>query len=209
MGGMKICIDAGHGGTDPGAVGHDPFRLEEKEVVLPLALRLEEELESLGHWVALTRRRDRPVSLDERVDFANRLEAELFVSLHVNAALQSSVEGMEVFHYPGSIRGQQFGEAVLRHMLIAAPGHRDRGVKPAEFLVLRATEMPAILVECEFLSNPEQLQFLAVPENRVILAQAIAAGIHAEALRRPMPASRGTFSSTLRSPSERESSGRR
>jgi N-acetylmuramoyl-L-alanine amidase len=104
---MKICIDAGHGGTDPGAIGTQPFRLEEKDFNLRLALLLEEELEAKGHWTIVTRRQDRSLSLPARADFSNRLGAELFVSIHANAAGMPAVEGMEIYHFPGSEKGQR------------------------------------------------------------------------------------------------------
>ena len=123
---MKACVDPGHGGADPGAVGTTPFRLEEKVVNLDTALLLEGELESRGHWVVMTRRQDRSVGLEARASFANRLAAELFVSVHANAAAVVSVQGMEVFHFPGTAESGRYGDAVLRSMLAAFPGHVDR-----------------------------------------------------------------------------------
>ncbi len=175
---MKVCIDAGHGGSDPGAVGTRPFVLREKTFTLDVSLMLEEELELRGHWVVMTRRQDRTVSFEARAGFANRLDAELFVSIHANAAATRTAEGMEVFHFPDSQSGRIAARRVLRLMLRAFPTHRNRGVKEANFAVLRLTRMPAILVECEFLSNPTQLRFLANPRNQRKLAVAIAEGIH-------------------------------
>lgn len=171
---MKICIDAGHGGYDPGAVGKKPVRLEEKVFNLQLAILLEQELEQSGHWVVMTRRIDRNLALIARSDFANRLQAELFISLHANAAADPTVSGMEVFHFPGSGPGAQFAGRILSEMIRQFPGHRNRGVKEANFSVLRRTRMPAVLVESEFLSNPDQLVFLNNPNNQQQLAQAIA-----------------------------------
>jgi N-acetylmuramoyl-L-alanine amidase len=176
---MKICIDPGHGGTDPGAIGTDPFQLEEKEFNLSLALLLEEELESRGHWVVMTRKRDRSVSLHARASFSNRLGAEFFVSIHANAAGTPAAEGMEVFHFPDSVKGGRAASAVLNSITGAFPDHRNRGVKEANFAVLRLTAMTAILIECEFITNPNQLQFLADPQNQQELAVAIANGIDA------------------------------
>lgn len=174
---MKVCVDAGHGGTDPGAVGRQPFELLEKDCTLALALALEEELELRGHWVVMTRRQDRTVSLESRATFANRLGAELFVSVHANAAATRTAEGMEVFHFPDSSAGRLAARRVLRLMLRDFPAHRNRGIKEANFAVLRRTVMPAILVECEFLTNPTQLRFLASTRNQRKLARAIAEGI--------------------------------
>jgi N-acetylmuramoyl-L-alanine amidase len=176
---LKICIDPGHGGGDPGAIGTQPFRLEEKDFNLSLALLLEEELEARGHWTIMTRRCDRSLSLAARADFANRLEAELFVSIHANAAGTPAVEGMEVYCFPGSATGQRAATQVLNEMIRMFPGHRNRGVKEANFDVLRLTEMTAILIESEFLTQPAQLEFLADPQNQRNLALAISAGISA------------------------------
>ena len=176
---MKICIDPGHGGMDSGAVGTEPFHLEEKDFNLELALLLEGELQSRGHMVVMTRRRDRSLGLSSRANFANRLDAKLFVSIHANAAGTPSAEGMEVFHFPGSASGNNAATTVLNEMVANFPNNRNRGVKEANFAVLRLTDMPAILVECEFISNPVQLQFLADPQNRQQLAAAIADGIDA------------------------------
>jgi len=174
---MKVCIDAGHGGSDSGAVGSRPVTLLEKSFTLDLALLLEEELELRGHWVVMTRRKDRAVSLAARAGFANRLDAELFIAIHANAAATRQAEGMEVFHFPDSEAGRARAKRVLQSMQRAFPTHRNRGVKEANFAVLRLTAMPAILVECEFLTNPTQLRFLASPRNQEKLAAAIADGI--------------------------------
>lgn len=125
----------------------------------------------------MTRRVDRTLSLGARARFANRSNADLFISIHANSASITSAEGMEVFHFEGSVQGAAAARRALDSMLATFPGHRDRGVKTANFAVLRLTLMPAILVECEFLSNPTQLQFLADPNNQAGLAQAIAAAV--------------------------------
>jgi N-acetylmuramoyl-L-alanine amidase len=174
---MKICLDPGHGGRDPGAVGTDPFTLEEKEINLSVASFLEEKLENAGHWVAMTRRRDIFIKLDSRAEFANRLEADLFISLHTNSFRSSTVSGIEVYHYPNSEEGRTAAENILASLIASFPDHNNRGVKTRDFVVLKKTEMPAVLVEVEFLSNPEQLQFLADEDNREGLAEATATGI--------------------------------
>ncbi|MEM1181147.1 MAG: N-acetylmuramoyl-L-alanine amidase [Acidobacteriota bacterium] len=173
---MRVCVDPGHGGTDPGAVGTDPFELLEKDVNLAVALMLEEELEAMGHGVIMTRRQDRSLGLTARAHFANRFATDLFVSVHANAGAPSA-EGMEVFNFPGSIKGSAAAKLVLDEMVGDFPDHRNRGVKEANFTVLRRTIMPAILVELEFLTNPQQLVFLADVGNQRVLAAAIARGV--------------------------------
>ena len=176
---VKICIDSGHGGHDPGAVGTQPFLYEEKASNLSTALQLEDALKPLGHSVIMTRRQDRSLSLSARADFANRHGAALFVSIHANAAATPAAEGMEVFHFPGSMAGEAAATQVLTSMLNQFPNHRNRGVKEGNWAVLRLTHMPAILIECEFITNPDQLLFLHDPQNQLVLAHAIATGIHA------------------------------
>jgi len=174
---MKVCVDAGHGGADPGAIGNEPRRLEEKDVTLTLAFLLEEELALRGHEVIMTRRQDRTLALDARAEFANRYEAELLLSLHCNAAADPRIEGMEVFHRPGSKAGREAGATILTHMLAAFPGHENRGVKEADFTVLRESTATGVLIEAEFLTNPAQLRFLGDAKNQRGLARAIAAGV--------------------------------
>jgi len=202
---VKICVDAGHGGSDPGAVGTAPYRLEEKRVTLEIALTLEAELADREHGVVMTRRRDRTVGLVPRARFANRLKADLFVSIHANAALSAAVEGMEVYHFPGSAGGRRAATAVLESMVTAFPGHRNRGLKEANFAVLRETRMPAILIETEFITSPRQLVFLSDPEQQEALVEAIADGIDDLGGRGPRPSSSTPRSAqtTTRSPTRR------
>jgi N-acetylmuramoyl-L-alanine amidase len=178
---MRVCIDPGHGGSDPGAVGRDPFTLAEKKVVLGVGTLLAAAVESLGWTALMTRRRDRAVSLAGRAAFANRYRADLFVSVHANAAASPVAEGIEVFHFPESARGRSVAFHVLDRLLKRFPDHRSRGIKEANFAVLRLTAMPAILVECEFLTHPRQLEFLADEGNQAALADAISEGLAAAA----------------------------
>jgi N-acetylmuramoyl-L-alanine amidase len=125
----------------------------------------------------MTRRQDRTLALDARAEFANRYEAELLLSLHCNAAADPRIEGMEVFHRPGSKAGREAGATILTHMLAAFPGHENRGVKEADFTVLRESSATGVLIEAEFLTNPAQLRFLGDAKNQRGLARAIAAGV--------------------------------
>jgi len=174
---MKICLDPGHGGSDPGAIGTIPFKLEEKEINLSISKFLEENLEVLVHWVAMTRRRDSFVSLEARSVFANQHEADLFVSIHTNSFFSPAVNGIEVYHALGSGKGKTLAENILESLMSSFPNHKNRGVKAGNLKVLKETKMPAVLVEVEFLSNPDQLRFLADENNRQLIASAISNGI--------------------------------
>ncbi|MBU0943541.1 MAG: N-acetylmuramoyl-L-alanine amidase [Proteobacteria bacterium] len=185
---MKICIDPGHGGTDPGAVGRCGDQdLCEHDIALQICLSLEELLLEQGHLTYLTRRVDRNLSLPARTQFANRYQADLFISIHCNAAYQPTAAGIETWIHPFSNVGRQYATPIQKSLTQALSDHKNRGVKEADFHVLRETAMPAVLVETEFISNPEQAEFLAKGENQRRIAQAIAEGI-SQACLQPAPA---------------------
>lgn len=172
---MLIVLDPGHGGHDPGAVG--PTGLRESDIVLDVAKRVRDLLLDSGHKVRLTRETDCYVSLSARAEFANRERAELFVSVHCNAATDPRAHGTETWYYPSSVNGRRLAE-VLQQALVAALRRRDRGLKTSSNLtVLRRTVMPAALVELAFISNDEEEQLLGLDEVRMAAATAIAEGV--------------------------------
>lgn len=148
---MIIVLDPGHGGHDPGAVG--PTGLREADVVLDVARRARLLFDAGGHDCRLTRDADAYVTLETRADFANRLGADLFVSIHCNAAESRDAHGTETWYYEGSDVGEQIATLTQSHLLQRC-GRRDRGIKATRsFSVLRRTRMPAVLVELAFISN--------------------------------------------------------
>jgi len=176
---MRITIDPGHGGKDPGAVRRwTPYKgLTEAEVVLDIGLDVRDRLVLLGHEVRMTRETDEFIPLSDRAAMGD--DADLFVSIHANAATSQSAHGAEVLYYPGSKQGRSCAELILRH-LVHYMGLRSRGTKTRKNLaVLRRTKCPAVLVETCFLSNPEEGVKLGVPEIRHSFAVAIVAGIEA------------------------------
>jgi N-acetylmuramoyl-L-alanine amidase len=203
-----VAIDPGHGGGDTGAVGALPpgtqtglpsrtdaqgrTVLQEKDVNLDIALRLDVLMRAQGARTLLTRTQDlaggdRPYTtegadLKARVDIANAVGADIFVSVH-NNSLAATTSGTETFHfYYSSAAARTLAQDVHTEM-IAALGLPDRGVKTAGFYVLRNTRMPAILVEGAFLSNPDEALLLADPAVRQRIADAIGRGIAAYAAR--------------------------
>ena len=176
---MRVCIDPGHGGNDPGAVGREPYALREKTVTLAIGRLLAAAVRRREWDPVVTRLRDRSVGLAARAGFANRYRADLFVSVHANAAALPTVEGMEVYHFPAAAQGRSIAFHVLDRMLARFPDHTSRGVKEANFAVLRLTRMPAVLVEAEFVTSPRQLPFLADGANQRGLAEAIVEGLAA------------------------------
>ncbi|HIE12116.1 MAG TPA: N-acetylmuramoyl-L-alanine amidase [Desulfotomaculum sp.] len=178
---MRLCLDPGHGGYDPGAVG--PAGLKEKDVVLAVALETASLLKNSPVEVTFTRTTDRvPWSAEKRRELAMRAEiangsgADLFVSIHCNGAADPGANGTETYYYEGSSRGAKAAEGI-QHRLVAALKLRDRGVKTADFYVLRKTAMPAVLAELAFITNPQEEKLLAQPDFRTRAARAIAQGV--------------------------------
>ena len=171
----KICIDPGHGGADNGAAwGH----AEEDDINLIVAYLLRCELEKRGVEVVMTRETDVEVTLEKRCMIANQARADYFVSIHCDAFHKETASGISTHVFRGASEvSMALAERVQGAMLTRFPDHLNRGVKLAGFYVLRHTLMPAVLVECEFISNPETRRFLREPENQLAIARAVAEGI--------------------------------
>ncbi|MFJ7976567.1 N-acetylmuramoyl-L-alanine amidase [Peribacillus sp. NPDC096379] len=174
-----IVIDPGHGGTDPGAVG---FGLYEKTVVLDTALKVKQLLKQTPFDVQLTREKDVYISKDNRSAFANNLKADIFVSIHANSVNDSSANGTETYYYKSAATNTRITESAelakaIQARLIEAWNLRDREVKTAEYVVLKKTNMPAVLAELGFISNASDNEKLASPSWRQKAADAIFLGI--------------------------------
>lgn len=169
-----VVIDAGHGGRDPGAVGIGGLR--EKDVVIDISRQVAQILEQNGVTVVMTRQDDRTIGLAPRTQLANRVNANLFVSIHANAISMSrpDVNGLETYYFSS---GQRLAQTIHRSMLRSFPNMRDRRVRRARFYVLRHTNMPAVLVETGFVTGRDDARMLANPTQRTRMAEAIAQGI--------------------------------
>jgi len=190
---MKIYLDPGHGegvkGTpDPGAIG--PTGLTENTVTFDLAKRLGHLLREKGYQVlgaTLTAARD-DENLNEAIAAANAQEADLFISLHCNAAASPKARGVEAW-YGGSGTAQVVAEAILHRIGEQVAGGKgawvqgrryplvNRGAKKGRFAVLTKTRMPAVLVELAFISNSQEEAWLKERTVRQQFAQAIADAI--------------------------------
>ncbi len=195
-----ICLDAGHGGKDPGfSVGSN----HEKQYTLLLAKELDAQLTRAGFKVCLTRKRDVYLERAERPDLARRRRADLFISLHFNAteSAAKSVQGIEVYCLtpagaPSSNAGGEGGGAGWfagnryndQNMFLAYQvqkalthdlGAEDRGVHRARFEVLREATMPAVLIEGGFMSHPTEGRKIFNPAYRQQMARAIVDGVAA------------------------------
>lgn len=170
---IVVVVDPGHGGGDPGAIGIGG--LQEKQVVLDISRQVATILQRQGIQALLTRYDDREIDLQPRVDFAERVNASLFVSIHANAISLSrpDVNGLETYYYDtGGRLARTIHESILRRT-----GIPDRRLRRARFYVLRKTSMPAVLVETGFVTGADDAVRLRNPAYRRRMAEAIAEGI--------------------------------
>lgn len=150
---IDLTIDAGHGGKDSGAVG--TTGVKEKDITLKLALKVGKILSSRGVSVNYTRTDDSSVELSQRAAIANNSKARFFLSIHINSASSPTANGTETYAFSAGGQGEKLAAAVQKN-LVAAIGLTNRGVKFANFAVLRETAMPAALTEVNFICNPKE-----------------------------------------------------
>jgi N-acetylmuramoyl-L-alanine amidase len=216
LGVRRIVIDAGHGGHDPGTIGRKG--LQEKDLVLDVALRLDRLLRSeLGAETLLTRSTDVFVGLEERTAIANSKDADLFLSIHANSSRNRTARGIETY-YLNFAQDPHAEEVAARENAISAatikdlqklvkaitlnskidesrdfaasvqegmvgsmrprnPRTEDRGTRTAPFYVLIGANMPSVLAEIAFVSNPEEERLLASADQREKIARGLFEGV--------------------------------
>lgn len=169
-----IVLDAGHGGSASGAYYEETA---EKDLNLAIAKRVEAILNALGYRTVMTRQEDVDLGLYERAWIANAAEADIFVSIHCNAAEDHpDFQGTYVYHYPGSKRGMALAQSI-QTQACAFTGSIDQGIDSANFVVVREPYMPAVLVETGFMTCHEELERLRDGSYQTRMAQGIAQGI--------------------------------
>jgi len=176
-----VAIDNGHGLNTPGKqtpIFPDGTITKEWEFNYPTAKKLGSLLEAQGIKVIYVSPTEQDTLLKHRTDLANQAKADLFVSIHYNGyrGVWGSHGGIETYHYPGAEKGYALATSVQKE-LIKKTGWRDRGVKTADFHVLRESKMPAILVECGFMDNPEEAALMVEESHQNRCAEAIYQGI--------------------------------
>lgn len=170
---ILIIIDPGHGGSDPGAIS-PILNMKESEIVLDISLRLNKLLTEEGFRTYMTRvdnlNKDFKLDLQDRVDAANALQADLFISVHANSFMSNSISGIETFYSPKDMDGKKLAQ-VIQSTLIDDLKMVDRGAKPTSYFVLEHTIMPAALIETGFLSNSSDEAKLATNSYREQVAE--------------------------------------
>jgi N-acetylmuramoyl-L-alanine amidase len=177
LSGITIMLDPGHGGSDTGAIGPLGAKYAEKDINLKTALKLRDELKALGAKVLMTRTSDVYVSLSNRLTASRNSKPDMFLSIHANSMADnvdiSKIYGFSV-HYKealakplSTILANQSGEV----------GRRNRGIKYANFYVVRGTWTPSMLIECGFVPNPDEFELLTNEYEQTKLAKSLAEGI--------------------------------
>jgi len=167
-----VVIDAGHGGHDDGASTRYGGR--EKDATLDVVMRLRPKLEAAGFKTVMTRSSDRYIPLDTRARISNRNDNVIFVSIHFNYSPRSYIHGSEVY-YRSRCSTRLAGNILSQ--VSAIPGAISRGIRTANFRVLKKNQYPAVLVECGYLTNPVEGRRCANGAYRDQLATAISRGI--------------------------------
>ena len=180
---IVVVIDAGHGGNDPGKVSKDGIM--EKDVNLAIALKLKQRLEGKGIKVILTR--DSDICLAEtgatnkkKSDMINRMElvngsgADLLISIHQNSYKDTNVKGAQVFYYSGSDESRKLAERIQTEIKQTVDKENNRKIKANDdYYILRKSACPAVIIECGFLSCPEETRKLVDEKYQDELAVAI------------------------------------
>lgn len=173
---MKVFIGVGHGGSDGGAVANG---VKEKDLNLSIAKACRDELVRHGVEVRMSRSKDENDTLSEEIKECNAFSPDLAVDIHCNAG---QGDGAEVFHHHGGGKGKTLAENILSE--IVKVGQNSRGAKIRKnsngkdyYGFIRETSCPAVIVECAFVDNAQDLKILATESDRKKVGQAIAKGI--------------------------------
>lgn len=180
---LKVCVDAGHGGKDPGAVG--PTGCKESDVVLKITLALTEHLSRAGVEIVLPRVTDAFIPLDGIVAMATKEKVHLAIAIHANASPTHTACGIETLYNAKDSRAKALANVVQQAMMKFAVGHKDRGIKGSpspeyprrDYVLVQAQTYPSILIETEFISHPVQEQWLQQTDTQNGIAYALARGI--------------------------------
>ena len=167
-----VVIDPGHGGFDRGGIRSNI--IPEKGVALDVARRLRTYLADAGFRTVMTRSGDTFVTLDRRVAIANGQRRAIFVSIHFNSAPRKGADGIETFY--ASARAKRLASLIQRYAMKTTSGE-NRGIKRARFYVLRRSRIPAVLIECGFLTNRQDARRASQAAWRDQLARQIARAI--------------------------------
>ena len=185
--GLTVVLDAGHGGTDPVKIGVNGEK--EKELNLEITMLLKEKLEKQGIQVVLTRDSDgglydeqsnnkKVQDLQRRCELIHKTSPRCAVSIHQNSYTTPEVKGAQVFYYTNSAEGKKLAEGLQTALVEGVDPENHREAKGnTSYYLLKKTDVPLAIVECGFLSNPEEAGLLATKEYQEKVAEAVCTGI--------------------------------
>ena len=175
-----VCIDPGHGGKDPGKPKGTKKMKDEKDLNLAIAKKLGNYIANRieGASVMYTRTKDETISLDDRVKLANKKKADYFISIHCNSNPNKYVKGTKTHIHAHSFTASRMLALRIEKELGTRGGRNSRGIMSAKdrgynLFVLQYTDMPAVLVETGFMSNPSEERYLNSEQGQDLLASAI------------------------------------
>jgi len=171
--GATVVIDPGHGGEDPGAATTDGAT--EADACWAMATRLADRLASFGAKVRFTRTEPEAPDTSERAGRANDVDADVFLSIHLNEHAEPTAEGSSTYYFGGSPAGEALADQIQDHLVRL--GLRDCRSHARSYAILRETRMPAVLIEPVFITNPDEAKRLEDHEFLSNIADAIAAGV--------------------------------
>lgn len=182
-----IIIDAGHGGIDPGAKGKGG--LIEKDVNLDIAKKLKRFVEEGGGIAIMIREEDEGIYSQDspnkkREDMKNRKQiikesnGDMFISIHINSFPESKYYGAQVFYFKNQNESKHLAKIMQQELIRVLNRNNERVEKSTEeYFILKDNEIPSVLIECGFLSNPEEERLLLMPEYQEKIAFSIYTGI--------------------------------
>lgn len=181
-----IVIDSGHGGSDPGKVGINDVL--EKDINLKIAKQVEKELKAKNYKVVMTREKDQMLAgestgnakiqdMKARVEMINKAVPGLAVSIHQNSYQEEAIHGAQVFYYSHSEEGREAAKLMQQSLLNVDTENTRQAKANDTYYLLRRTQVPTIIVECGFLSNKKEAEYLSQSDYQKKIAEAIAEGI--------------------------------
>lgn len=177
-----IVIDPGHGGEDPGSIGFSGKY--EKDINLEISTMLKEKLNLNGYKAILTRDSDKYIDSILRTEMANKENARIFISIHCNSLNNdNSVTGIQILYYPN--RNSSFGDLnnyelaeILMNSLVNGTGAKNRGIiEGDDYKVLNRTKIPAVIIECGFISNENEEKLLLTDDYKNKIIDSIVYGL--------------------------------
>lgn len=163
----KVFIDAGHGGSDPGATNGNNY---EKNITLTISKKIRDILKRHNIEVIMSRENDKTLNLSERTTKANNSGCNILVSIHCNSFSNSNAKGFEIYHYPTGTNGKRLSTFIYNNIIKDGLYTINRGIKSENFHVLREFNNAATLIEVAFISNSEDLKLLLNKQDELSIS---------------------------------------